>query len=70
MPEITLENLAARLATVERQLARLTSVVPPVRDWRSIVGISEDTDFARAMQAEMEAQREAQRKAALEGTEA
>jgi hypothetical protein len=69
MPEITLESLAARLAVVEQRLASLTTVVPPVRDWRTVVGVSEDNEFTRAMYAEIEAQREAERKAAREGIE-
>lgn len=69
MPEITLESLAARLAVVEQRLASLTTVVPPVRDWRTVVGVSEDNEFTRAMYAEIEAQREAERKVAREGIE-
>jgi hypothetical protein len=69
MPEITLEALASRLEAVEKKLATLTSVVPPVRDWRSVVGISDDNEFTRAMYAEMEARREAERVAARAGVE-
>jgi len=70
MPEITLEALASRLEAVEKKLASLTSsIVPAVRDWRSVVGISEENEFTRTMYAEMEAQREANRKAAREGVE-
>jgi hypothetical protein len=70
MTELTLESLAARLEAVEKQLASLTaSVVPAVRDWRSVVGISEENEFTRAMYAEIEALREADRKAAREGAE-
>ncbi len=66
MPELTLESLAARLATVEKKLSELTAVVPPSRDWRSVVGISQDNEFTRAMLAEIEANSEAERRAALE----
>jgi hypothetical protein len=56
MPELTLESLAARLTEVERELAALKAkppaVIPATRDWRSVVGISEETEFSRAMQAE------------------
>jgi hypothetical protein len=65
MSKLTLEALAARLETVEKKLATLTAVVPPSRDWRSVVGISEQTEFSRLMQAEMNALREADRQAAL-----
>ena len=70
MPELTLEALAARVAALEREVSQLKgkppSVIPPTRDWRSVVGISEETDFSRAMMAEMAARREAERNAALE----
>lgn len=65
MPEPTLQELAARLAAVEAQLRTQTTGIPPTRDWRSVVGISEETEFSRAMQAEMDAVREAERQAAL-----
>ena len=65
MPELTLEALAARLAVVEQKLSALSAVVPPTRDWRSVVGISQETEFSRLMQAEMDAARDAERKAAL-----
>ena len=65
MPEPTLQELAARLAAVEAQLRTQSGVIPPTRDWRSVVGISEETEFSRAMQAEMDAAREAERQAAL-----
>ena len=66
MPELTLESLAARVAELERKLANTPSVIPATRDWRSVVGISEETEFSRSMMAEMEAHREAERKEALE----
>ena len=66
MPEPTLENLARRLAEVERRLnEKQQSVTPPTRDWRSVVGISEDNEFTRLMLAEIEADHEADRQAAL-----
>lgn len=65
MPELTLEALAAQLAAVEAQLRTQTAVVPPTRDWRSVVGISADNEFTRAMLAEIETQSEAERQAAL-----
>ncbi len=69
MPELTLESLAARVAELERKLSVSPSIIPASRDWRSVVGISEETDFSRSMLAEMEALREAERKAAIEDTE-
>ena len=65
MSELTLESLARRLEEVERRLnEKQPSVIAPTRDWRSVVGISEETDFSRLMQAEMDALREADRRAA------
>ena len=65
MSELTLESLARRLEEVERRLnEKQPSVVAPTKDWRSVVGISEETDFSRLMQAEMDALREADRRAA------
>lgn len=64
MPELTLEALATRLEAVEKKLASLASVVPPVRDWRSVVGISEENEFTQAVLAEIEANSEAERRAA------
>ena len=66
MPEITLEALATRLEAVEK---KVESLIPAARDWRSVVGISEENEFTRAMYADMEALREADRKAAREGVE-
>lgn len=67
MPELTLESLAARVAELERKLAHTSpSVIPASRDWRSVVGISEETEFSRGMLAEMAAYREDERKAMLE----
>jgi hypothetical protein len=65
MQELTLESLARRLEEVERRLnERLSAVLAPTKDWRSVVGISEMTDFSRLMQAEMDALRDADRRAA------
>jgi adenine deaminase len=63
--ELTLESLARRLEEVERRLnERQPSVMAPTKDWQSVVGISEMTDFSRLMQAEMDVLREADRRAA------
>ncbi|HEX4588807.1 MAG TPA: hypothetical protein VH120_02680 [Gemmataceae bacterium] len=62
MDKLTLETLAERLTALERKVAALGgSVVPPARDWRSVVGLSEETEFSRQWQAEMEAMRAAER---------
>jgi hypothetical protein len=70
MSELTLESLARRLDEVERRLNEIQlSVIAPAKDWRSVVGISEETEFSRLMLAEIEAAHEADRQAALsEGT--
>jgi hypothetical protein len=66
MSELTLESLARRLDEVERRLnEKQSSVIAPTRDWRSVVGISEDNEFTRLMLAEIEAAHEADRQAAL-----
>ncbi len=64
MSEPTLESLAARLAEVERRLADATADQPRRRDWRKVVGNSEDNEFTRAMLAEIEANSEAERREA------
>ncbi len=70
MNDLTLESLAERLAALERKVAALTpNVVPPARDWRSVVGISEETEFSRQWLAEMTTRRDAERAAALAGDE-
>jgi hypothetical protein len=63
--ELTLESLARRLDEVERRLNEKQPSVAPTKDWRSVVGISEDNDFTRLMLAEIEAAHEADRQAAL-----
>ncbi len=66
MAELTLESLARRLDEIERRLnERQPSDIAPTRDWRSVVGISEDNEFTRLMLAEIEAAHEADRQAAL-----
>ena len=63
MNKLTLEALAKRIEAIELQLAAQRS---PKKDWRRVVGISDDNEFTRAMLTEIEAQRDAQRKAAEE----
>jgi hypothetical protein len=65
MSEPTLESLARRLDELERRLNdKKSSTIPPAKGWRSVVGISERTEFSRLMQAEMDAARETDRQAA------
>jgi hypothetical protein len=40
-------------------------IIAPTKDWRRVVGISEDNEFTRLMLAEVEAAHEADRQAAL-----
>lgn len=63
MPELTLEALAKRIEALEQKLAAQQTAP---KDWRSVVGISEDNEFTRAVLAEIEANSEAERRAALE----
>ena len=66
MSELTLESLARRLEEVERRLNETQlSIIAPTKDWRRVVGISEDNEFTRLMLAEIEATHEADRQAAL-----
>ncbi len=64
MSELTLEALAKRVEALEQKLAAQEAAK---KDWRSVVGISEDNEFTRLMRAEIEAAREAERTAAREG---
>lgn len=66
MPEITLEDLAKRLEAVEKELAELKRPAPN-KDWQSVVGMFEGSEFMRQVDAEALAIREADRKAAREG---
>jgi hypothetical protein len=66
MSELTLESLARRLEEVERRLnEKQPLITAPTKDWRTVVGISEDNEFTRLMLAEIEAAHEADRQAAL-----
>jgi len=61
MAELTLESLAERIAALERKLAGQNE---PKKDWRSVVGILGDSEFAQLMRKETEAMIEAERVAA------
>lgn len=60
MSELTLEALAARVEKLEQKLAGLTQ---PPRDWQSVVGMFEGSDFMRQVDEEVQAAREADRAA-------
>ena len=60
MPELTLEALAARVAAVERRLDTLSGVVPPSRDWRSVVGLFDGSEFMPRVDAEIQSLRAAE----------
>jgi hypothetical protein len=65
MSELSLESLGRRVEEVEcRRNEKQQSLRAPTKDWRSVVGISEETAFSRLMQAEMDALRDADRRAA------
>ena len=66
MPEMTLEALTKRVEELERKLAELSKPAP-VKDWRSVVGMFEETEFMRQVDAEAKAIRDASRQAAAEG---
>jgi len=65
MTELTLEALAQRIETIELKLVELSLPNKP-KDWRRVVGISEDNEFNRLVLDEIEANSEAERRAALE----
>ena len=66
MSELSLESLARRLEEVKRRLnEKQPSITAPTKDWRRVVGISDDNEFTRLMLAEIEAAHEVDRQAAL-----
>jgi len=67
MASQTLEDVIKRVEALEKELAELRAQQAPKKDWRRVVGISEDNEFTRQMMAEIEAISEAERQAALEG---
>ena len=64
MMELTLESLAARVAELEREVTsmktKVPSIVPASRDWRSVVGMFEESEFMRQVDVEVEAARNAE----------
>jgi hypothetical protein len=68
MSELTLESLARRLDELERRLNdKQPSIIAETKDkdWRRVVGISEDNEFTRLVLAEIEAAHDADRQASL-----
>jgi hypothetical protein len=67
MTELTLEALAKRIEALEKHIAeQAAEKAGRKKDWRRVIGISEDNEFTRSMLAEIEAAREAERRAARE----
>lgn len=66
MAEITLESLAQRVATLERELAEQKARTAQKKDWRRTVGMFTGSEFQKQVDAEGQAIREADRKAACE----
>ncbi len=69
MNELSLESLALRVQKLEARFEVLANVIPPSRDWRTVVGISTRTEFSDTLESEMEALRNADREAAAAGEE-
>ena len=67
MPEVTLESLAARVAELERRLAAPNT---PTKDWRSVVGLTNDADFMEQVIEEGRKYRESLRKEAEDEADA
>lgn len=61
MPELTLENLAARVEALEKAAEQK---VPRKKDWRRTVGMFAGSEFIKELDAECAAMREAERVAA------
>jgi hypothetical protein len=57
MTQNTIESLTSRIEILERELAEQKAAHSSVRqrEWRNVVGISEDNEFTRSMLAEIEA---------------
>jgi hypothetical protein len=66
MMDETIEDLAKRLADVERKVATLLCE-PARKDWRNAVGLFEGSEFMAKLDADVLAAREAEREAARKG---
>ena len=67
MPEVTLESLAARVTELEQKLAAQST---PVKDWRSVIGLTNDADFMDQVIEEGRKYRESLRKEAEDEADA
>jgi hypothetical protein len=69
MGELTLEALAKRVAELEKKVAEMSQ---PKKDWRSVVGLFDDSDseVIKEIIAAGQAIREADRQAGREGRDA
>lgn len=65
MTELTLEDVAKRLADLEGKVAALSGK-PANKDWRRTVGMFAGDEFSRQVDAEALAIRESERRAARE----
>lgn len=63
MDDVTLESLARRVEALERALG-IRPGAPVKQDWRSVIGMFEDNEFSRQVDAEGQAIREAEREEA------
>lgn len=68
MAEPTLEDVARRLADLEKKVAALSGKPALSKDWRRSVGMFEGSEFMAQVDAEVLAAREAERQAARAGT--
>ena len=66
MAELTLEDVAKRLADLECKVAALSGK-PAQKDWRRTVGMFEGSEFMAQVDADILAEREAEREAARAG---
>ncbi|MFO0937734.1 MAG: hypothetical protein U0798_14615 [Gemmataceae bacterium] len=56
MTGVTLESLAARVESLERQLAEQKAAMKLAQNnsWRNAIGISQENEFTRSLLAEIE----------------
>ena len=66
MTDLTLEDVAKRLADLETKVAALAGK-PATKDWRRTVGMFEGSEFMAQVDADILAAREAEREAARAG---
>lgn len=65
MPDISLEELAARVEALEKRTSAPSAAPPPrKKDWRRTIGMFAGSEFMKQVDAECAAAREAERAAA------